>query len=58
MSHLPWDVWLYGPPRGYWCFGFEGFNRVIKNGAQRSNFKDATMSIMQYWSCRSARRLV
>jgi len=58
MSHLPWDVWRYGPPRGYWCFGFEGFNRVIKHGARRSNWKDATMSIMLYWSCRSARSLV
>ena len=58
LSHLAWDIWRYGPPRGYWCFGFEGFNRVIKTGAQRSNWKDTTMSIMRYWSCRSARSLV
>ena len=22
LSHLALDVWRYGPPRGYWCFGF------------------------------------
>ena len=56
-SHLAMNAWRYGPPRGYWCFGFEGFNKVIKAGAQRSNYKNATVSIMQYWSVRSARRM-
>ena len=23
LSHLALDVWRYGPPRGYWCFGLE-----------------------------------
>jgi hypothetical protein len=54
LSHLATDIWRYGPPRGYWCFGFEGFNKVIKLGAERSNFKNETVSIMQYWSMRSA----
>ena len=25
MTHLALDVWRFGPPRGYWCFGFEGY---------------------------------
>jgi hypothetical protein len=57
-SHLAADVWRFGPPRGYWCFGFESFNKVIKGGAQLSNFKCAELSVMQYWSMWSARRLV
>ena len=55
LTHLAMDIWRYGPPRGYWCFGFEGFNKVIKRGARSSNWKDPTMSVMRYWSCRSAR---
>jgi hypothetical protein len=57
-AHLARDIWLYGPPRGYWCFGFEGFNRVIKAGAQRSNWRNTTYSIMEYWSMRSARTMI
>ncbi len=54
-QHFPHDLWLYGPKRGCWCFGFEGFNRVIKAGAARSNWKCETLSIMQYWSIRMSR---
>lgn len=55
LSHAAMDLWNFGPPRGYWCFGFESFNRVIKEGAQRSNWKSESLSIMQYWSMRFAR---
>ena len=48
-QHLALDAWRFGPPRGYWCFGFEGFNKVIKRGAALSNWKDETVSIMKYW---------
>lgn len=54
VAHLAQDIWRYGPPREYWCFGFEAFNRVIKAGARRSNWRDSTMSIATYWSLRSA----
>ena len=57
MAHVPGDVWRYGPPRGYWCFGFEAFNKVIKAGAQLSNWKCSSLSIMKYWSMKSACRL-
>ena len=58
LAHLARDVWRFGPPRGYRCFGFESFNRVIKAGAQHSNWKRSSLSIMQYWSMQSARGLV
>jgi len=57
-AHLAHDIWLYGPPRGYWCFGYEAFNSVIKAGAKRSNWRDTTYSIMEYWSMRSGRALI
>ena len=57
MSHLALDLYRFGQFRGYWCFGFEAFNRVIKAGAQKSNWKNTTVSIMMYWSARSARVL-
>ena len=58
LTHLASDVWRYGPPRGYWCFGFEAFNKVIKAGAKRSGFKHESLTIMQYWSMKSARAIV
>lgn len=57
-THLPLDLWRYGPPRGYWCFGFEHFNQLIKRAAQHSNWKNTTVSVMRYWSARSARVLM
>ena len=54
LSHLALDVWRYGPPRGYWCFGFESFNKVIKAGSARTNWKNETVGIMRYWSMKSA----
>ena len=56
-AHLAGDIWRYGPPRGYWCFGFEAFNKVMKAGAQLSNFRCPALSVMKYWSLRSARVL-
>jgi hypothetical protein len=58
ICHLAGDIWRYGPPRGYWCFGFEGFNKVIKQAAHMSNWRNTTLSILRYWSGRSARHLV
>jgi hypothetical protein len=56
-AHLSLDAWRYGPPREYWCFGFESFNRLIKKGAKRSNWKNETVSTMNYWSMYSAIQL-
>ena len=58
LTHLPGDAWRYGPPRGYMCFGFEGFNKVIKSGAARSNWQRESLTIMRYWSLYHARLLV
>ena len=57
LAHLALDVWRYGPPRGYWCFGFESFNKVIKAGSARTNWKNESVGIMRYWSMKSACRM-
>lgn len=44
-------------PRGYWTFGFEGFNKVIKTGGRGSNWRHESYDIMSWWSIRSARWL-
>ena len=58
LSHLAVDVWRFGPPRGYWCFGFEAFNKVLKAGAKRSNYRATSLSVMRHWSVVSARNCV
>ena len=57
LAHVCRDAWRYGPPRGYWCFGFEGFNRIIKQGAKRSNWKNTALSIMEYYMWRTVNHL-
>jgi hypothetical protein len=34
--------------RGYWCFGFEAFNSIIKRGAAGSGFKNDSLSCMRH----------
>jgi hypothetical protein len=57
QTHLALDAWLWGPPRGFWCFGFEAYNRIIKRGATRSNWTCECESIMRYSMLWSARNL-
>ena len=54
LSHLAVDAWRYGPPRGYWCFGFESFNKVVKAGCNHS-WKGETAACMRYWSMSTGR---
>lgn len=58
LTHLATDIWNYGPCRGYWCFGFEGFNKVLKRGAKGTNFINEVEGVMKYWSILSAREMV
>ena len=44
------------PMRGYWCFGFESFNKVFKVAAQHSNWKDTECAILESWSWKSTMR--
>ena len=58
LTHLAPDAWRFGPPRGYWCFGFEAFNKVMKAGARLSNKKNTVEAVMAYWSMQHARDMV
>jgi hypothetical protein len=56
-THVVRDIELNGPPRAWWCMGFEAFNQTIKNMFKRSNYKSATLSVAKFWSISSARAL-
>ena len=58
LTHLANDVWRHGPPRAFWCFGFEARNKLLKQLAQASNFKNEAMSMMRSYSMRQAIKLV
>ena len=34
LPHLALDTWRYGPPRGYWCFGFRPSTRSSRRAAR------------------------
>jgi hypothetical protein len=57
MCHLAQNIFDWGPPRGYWCFGFEGYNKVIKKGGRRSNWMHESHDVMKWWAVRKARAL-
>jgi len=57
-QHVPMDIRRYGPPRHYWCMGFEAYNQLIKNLAQMTNFKTPLVSVCNFWIAKSARNLV
>jgi hypothetical protein len=56
LTHIALDIWRFGPPRGYWCFGFEGFNKMIKRGTQQSHMKGESVSCMKWYSMCSCTR--
>ena len=58
LAHLAPDIWRFGPLRGFWTMGFEGNNKTIKAGAERSNWKDESRTVMQYWSMRSGHEMM
>jgi len=56
-QHVAKDILRYGPPRHYWCMGFEAYNQLIKNLAGMSNFKSPLLSVARFWIGKSARNL-
>ena len=57
LIHLATELWRYGPARGYWTMPFEAFNKVIKAGAQSSNWKHESRSVAHYWMMKWGRYL-
>ena len=56
-QHIPADILLFGPPRGYWCMRFEAKNQDHKRAAKASNFKNVAQSVATFHSDRSSHRL-
>ena len=58
IEHLFVDIMRCGPPRGYWCFSFEGFHQKVKKIASGGNFKDVQKRIMTTWAIQFGKSLV
>ena len=49
VQHLPVDMVRLGPARGYWCYSYEGYNKVIKKITKGSNFKNICKRVADMW---------
>ena len=49
LSHLPFEILQWGPPRAYWCMNFEQENQVMKEGAS-GNYANPVMSAAEHKS--------
>ena len=47
----------FGPLRGVWCMSFEGFNKIIKQATEISNYRNEDVWVIQHWNMKSAKRL-
>ena len=56
-THLPVDLLRFGPSRGYWCMSFEGFNKIIKQATEHSNYRGEDVFVMEHWVMKSAKKL-
>ena len=56
-THVPIDLLRFGPPRGYWCMSFEGFNKIVKQATEISNYRSEDLFVMNHWVMKSASKL-
>ena len=56
-THVPIDLLRFGPPRGYWCMSFEGFNKVVKQATEISNYRGEDLFCMNHWVMKSASKM-
>ena len=49
LAHASLDILKLGPIRGFWCWSFEGFHRVMKHIAADSNFKNVSKRLSRIW---------
>ena len=57
LHHVVIDIVRFGPPRFFWCLPSEAFQKIIKAAANRSNYKDECMTVLDFWSMKSAMAL-
>ena len=60
LTHVSHDAWHFGPPHGYWCFGFEAFLKRLSSAgksAQTSEGNPCRSCKLQYYADWTARNL-
>ena len=57
LTHTASDIINFGPPRQFWCFGYEAKNQEVKRAACASNFKDVIKSATRTMSLQAAKSL-
>jgi hypothetical protein len=56
-THLAVELLRFGPLRGFWCMSFEGFNKIVKQATELSNYRGEDMFVMEHWILKSAKLL-
>ena len=56
-THLAVEIMRAGPLRGFWCMSFEGFNKVVKQATEISNYRNEDIFVLEHWMMRSAKVL-
>ena len=56
-THLAVEVLRAGPLRGFWCMSFEGFNKIVKQATELSNYRNEDIFVMEHWMMKSAKAL-
>ena len=57
MTHVPLNILLFGPPRGYWCMRFEAMYQILKSIAAGSNYNNLPYRIALYLEVEDGTRL-
>ena len=58
LTHTAVDIINFGPPRFFWCFGYEAKNQEVKRAAASSNFKDVIKSASKILALQSAKSIM
>ena len=41
----------------FWCMSFEGFNKIVKQATELSNYRNEDVFVMEHWMMKSAKKL-
>ena len=58
LTHSASDILNFGPPRNFWCFGYEAKNQEVKRAAASSNFKNVLKSAAITLAMQAAKSLM
>ena len=56
-THYAPEILKWGPPRHFWCFGYEAKNQEMKRAGAASNFRDVCGTAMKIIAHQAARSL-